>query len=158
MATSGDSRRRYVRHTVGVPLEVERLGEAPPSGTSPPHAEAGVNVSQDGLAFLSSWCPQVGDVLQLRIPTVDPPFEAQGRVTWCRPEAGRFLVGIQFLDRSDAFRSRMVQQVCAIEQYRQEIREHEGRDLDTQAAAAEWIAKYAGRFPALSDGGEPRRE
>ena len=144
--TAPDPRRRYVRHTVGVPLEVDRLGQ------SSPLPEAGVNVSQDGLAFLSSWCPQVGEVLQLRIPTVDPPFEAQGRVTWCRPEAGNFLVGIQFLDRSDAFRSRMVQQVCAIEQYRREVREQEGRELDTQEAAAEWIARYAGRFPVLDDG------
>lgn len=152
MATSApDSRRRYIRHTIGVPLEVERLGE------SPPLAGAGVNVSQDGLAFLSSWCPQAGEVLQLRIPTVDPPFEAQGRVTWCRPEDGRFLVGIQFLDRSDAFRSRMVQQVCAIEHYRRELREQEGRELSTQEAATEWIARYAGRFPSLGDGGQGER-
>lgn len=146
-----DSRRRYVRHTIGVPLEVERVGE------SAPLAEAGVNVSRDGLAFTSGWCPKVGEVLELRIPTVDPPFEARGRVAWCRPEEGKFLVGIQFLDRSDAFRSRMVQQVCAIEQYRHEVREREGRELDTQEAAAEWIARYAGRFPSLAEGGHDER-
>lgn len=137
------SRRKYVRHTVGVALEVERVGEPEAS------AEAGVNVSHDGLAFLSSWCPGVGEVLQLRIPTVDPPFEARARVMWCRPEDGRFLVGVQFLDRSDAFRSRMVQQVCAIERYRDEVREQEGRELGTQEAAAEWIARFAGQFPGV---------
>lgn len=141
-----DSRRRYVRHTVGVPLEVERLGD------SVPLAEAGVNLSQDGLAFLSAWCPRIGEVLQLRIQTVEPVFEAQARVMWCRPEEGRFLVGVQFLERSDAFRSRMVQQVCAIEHYRAELREHEGRELTTEEAATEWIARYAGRFPGHSDG------
>lgn len=136
-----ESRRRYVRHTVGVPLEVERLGESVPSG------EAGVNVSHDGLAFLSMSCPRVGEVLQLRIQTVEPVFVAQALVMWCRPEDGKFLVGVQFMDASDAFRSRMVQQVCAIERYRRELREHEGRELTTQEAAAEWIAKFAGRFP-----------
>lgn len=141
-----DSRRRYVRHSVGVPLEVERLGN------SATLAESGVNVSHDGLAFRSSWCPRVNEVLQLRIPTVEPPFEARARVTWCRPEEEGFLVGVEFLDRSDAFRSRMVQQVCAIEHYRREVRDQEGRDLSTQDAAAEWIARYAGRFPASADG------
>lgn len=136
-----DSRRQFVRHTVGVPLEVERLGG------SASFAEDGVNVSHDGLAFLSSWCPPVGEVLRLRIRTVEPIFEAQARVMWCRPEEGKFLVGAQFLDASAGFRSRMVQQVCAIEQYRREVREREGRELTTQDAAAEWIARFAERFP-----------
>lgn len=138
---SADSRRQYVRHTVGVPLEVERIGEPIPL------VEAGVNVSHDGLAFLSTWCPQVGEVLQLRIRTVEPVFEARAQVTWCRPEDGKFLVGARFLDASDAFRSRMVQQVCAIERYRTELREQEGRELSTEEAATEWIARFAGRFP-----------
>lgn len=138
---SPDSRRQYVRHTVGVPLEVARLGD--PSRVQ----EAGVNVSHGGLAFLSSWCPHVGEVLQLRIPTVEPVFEARARVSWRRPEAGGFLVGVQFVDAGDAFRSRMVQQVCAIEHYRDEVRAREGRELTTQEAAAEWIARHAGHFP-----------
>jgi hypothetical protein len=40
----------------------------------------------------------------------------------------------------------MVQQVCAIEQYRQE-QEQQGRMLNSQQAAAEWITRFAGRFP-----------
>lgn len=145
--TIPDSRRQYLRHTVGVPLEVDRVG------TSAPYREAGVNVSHGGLAFLSTWCPQVGDVLRLRIPTVEPVFEANARVTWCRAESGKFLVGVQFLDASDAFRSRMVQQVCAIENYRREMRAQEGRELSIEAASAEWIAKYAGRFPGADGQG-----
>lgn len=148
---STDPRRRYVRHTIGVPLEVERLGV--PTAV----AESGVNVSQEGLAFSSTWCPAVGDLLQLRIPTVEPVFDAQARVMWCRPENGRFLVGVRFLDRSDAFRSRMVQQVCAIEHYRREAREQEGRELTTEGAATEWIARFAGRFPSLDDGSQDER-
>ena len=145
-------RREFVRHTVHVPLEVERVGE-------PAHAESGVNVGYGGLAFLSRTCPRVGEVLRVRIPTVEPVFEGEARVAWCRPEDGRFLVGVQFLDSSVAFRSRMVQQVCSIENYRREIERTEGRSLDTQQAAAEWIDRYAGRFPAsetLYDDGDPQ--
>ena len=86
-------------------------------------------------------------VLHLRIETVDPPFEADARVAWCRSEGDGYLVGVEFLDAADAFSSRMVQQVCSIENYRQEVREREGRDLATNDAAKEWIEKYAGRFP-----------
>jgi hypothetical protein len=134
-------RREFLRHTVHVPLEVERVAGAPPL------AEESVNVGVGGLAFLSRACPAVGDVLLLRIPTVAPPFQAQARVAWCRPEGGKYLVGVQFLDSRAAFRSRMVQQVCSIENYRREVEQREGRKLDTQQAAAEWIEKYAGRFP-----------
>lgn len=133
--------REFLRHTVDVPLVVERLGgSAALSGQ-------GVNVSHGGLAFVSASCPDVGEVLQLRIPTVKPAFEGQARVAWCRPEAGQYLVGVQFLDPNAAFRSRMVQQVCSIENYRKEVREREGRALTPQEAADEWIEKFAGRFP-----------
>jgi hypothetical protein len=134
-------RRVFVRHTTDVPLEVERLGMPAPL------AEKGVDVSHGGIAFLSGWCPETGEIIRLRIPTVEPPFEAKAKVTWCREESGGFLVGAQFLDASDAFRSRMVEQVCAIEKYRGEVRESEGRSLSTSEAAAEWIARYAERFP-----------
>ena len=133
--------REFLRHTVRVPLEVHRVTD------SSPLREQSVNVSHGGLAFLSSACPGVGDVLRLRIPVVEPVFEADARVAWCTSEDGKFLVGVEFLDSDDAFRSRMVQQVCSIENYRQEVQEREGRSLTTQEAASEWITKYAGRFP-----------
>jgi len=136
-----DGRREFIRHTVNVPLEVETVS------ASEARREQSVNVSRGGLAFVSTTCPQVGDLLRLRIPTVRPVFEAAARVAWCRPEEGRYLVGVQFMDQAAAFRSRMVEQVCAIENYRREVREKEGRVLSAQEAAAEWIERYAGQFP-----------
>lgn len=134
-------RREFPRHAVQVPLELDRVAG------SAPLMEQGVNVSFGGLAFLSNSCPQIGAILRLRIPMVQPAFEANARVAWCTPEAGKFLVGVAFLDSSAAFKSRMVQQVCSIENYRQEVQQREGRTLTTQEAASEWISKYAERFP-----------
>ncbi len=57
-------------------------------------------------------------------------------------------MGVQFLDASDAFRVRMVEQVCAIEEYRRQQVEEEGRELSREEAAREWIATYGSRFPA----------
>ncbi len=138
--------RKFIRHTVDVPLEIRSV-----AGTGR-QIEQGLNVSFGGLAFATDACLDTGEVIELRIPTLVPPFEARARVAWCEPEADRFLVGVQFLDASDAFRSRMVQQVCAIESYREEIRRNEGRRLSPREAATEWIERYAGRFPDAATG------
>jgi hypothetical protein len=141
-----NAERKFIRHTVDVPLEIRSVED------SKPHIQQGLNVSFGGLAFVADECLEEGDVIELRIPTVEPPFEARAKVAWCHPEEDRFLVGVQFLDASDAFRSRMVQQVCAIENYREEIRRNEGRRLSSLEAASEWIARYAGRFPDAATG------
>jgi hypothetical protein len=83
-----------------------------------------------------------------------PPFEARVRVVWTRPEAEGYCIGVQFMDEADAFRARMVEQVCSIERYRREVEAKEGRRLTRDEAAQEWIRRYAGRFP----GSEQREE
>ncbi len=133
--------RRFIRHTIDVPLVVTA------SGVRHNAHDHGVNVSHGGLAFSSDACLDIGAIIELSIPTVDPPFDAHARVVWCRPEGANFLVGVEFLDKSDAFRSRMVEQVCTIEGYRRQVLEHEGRELTAGEAGLEWITKFAGRFP-----------
>ncbi len=132
-------KREFIRHTVQVPIEVHTVDGAV--------EEESVNVSHGGLAFCTETCPPAGEIIELKIPSVDPPFSARGRVAWCRREGKEYLVGVAFLDASDAFRARMVQQVCSIEQYRLEVEAEEGRRLTTPEAAAEWISRYADRFP-----------
>jgi len=135
-------RRAFIRHTADVPIEVRTV----PGG--PAQARESVNVSTGGLSFTTDERLEVGSTIEVRIPEVDPPFEAPARVVWASPEGERHCVGVQFLEASDAFRVRMVEQVCSIERYRREVQEREGRALTSQEAASEWIGKYAGRFPA----------
>ncbi|HEX6373681.1 MAG TPA: PilZ domain-containing protein [Longimicrobium sp.] len=137
-------RRTFIRHTAGVPLEVTCVPGSPAS------TRQSVNVSTGGLSFVSDEHHALGAIIQVRIPTVDPPFEARAKVVWTKPEGDGFCVGVQFLDENDAFRARMVEQVCTIERYRDQVREEEGRELSAHEAAAEWIGKYAGRFPVAS--------
>ncbi|MDQ3605405.1 MAG: Maf family protein, partial [Gemmatimonadota bacterium] len=133
--------REYIRHTANVPIEVRAVPGAPAQTRS------GVNVSVGGLSFVSEEYLEPGRTIDLKISAVEPPFEAHARVVWCRPEEDEYCVGAQFLDANDAFRARMVEQVCTIERYRQEVLEQEGRTLTTEAAATEWIGKFANRFP-----------
>jgi hypothetical protein len=134
--------RRFIRHTADVPIEVRAV-----AGSSAV-VQQGTNISEGGLAFVSDACLDEEGTIEVRIPEVDPPFEANARVVWCRPEDdGRYLVGVQFLDAKDEFKARMVEQVCTIEKYRKDVHEQEGREISSQEAAAEWISKYAGKFP-----------
>ncbi|HSK18153.1 MAG TPA: PilZ domain-containing protein [Longimicrobiales bacterium] len=133
--------RRFIRHTAGVPIEVRtvRGREARRQPT--------INISEGGLSFVSEEDIPVGTTIEIRIAEVDPPFEAKARVVWVKGEDDGYCIGVQFLDAADAFRSRMVEQVCAIEQYRREVEEQEGRVMTQAEAAQEWITKFAGRFP-----------
>lgn len=135
------SRRKFIRHTVGVPLIVRRVDG------SAARARQSVNVSEGGLSFMSDDEIPIGTIIEVRLPDVDPPFEAQARVAWAMPEDDGWCTGVQFLEAADAFRVRMVEQVCAIERYRQEVEATEGRTLAPHEAAHEWITRYAGRFP-----------
>jgi hypothetical protein len=74
-------------------------------------------------------------------------FETKARVVWCSACEGGFELGVEFLAAEDAFRARMVEQVCYIEQYKKMVYQTEGRLLTAEEAAMEWIGKYASQFP-----------
>lgn len=149
MAESNPETREFIRHTADVPIEYTPVDGGAGSARARSHDGHSFNVGHGGLAFETDVCPAVGDVIELRIPTTHPPFVARARVVWCREQNGRHMIGAEFLEESDAFRSRMVQQVCAIEKYRSDVLRDEGRELSREQASAEWVEKFAGRFPTV---------
>jgi len=133
--------RQYIRHPADIPIEVR-------GGDASAYAMRQVrNVSLGGLAFQSDTAFAPETIVTVRIPFVQPAFETLARVVWCTERNGRYELGVQFLDPQDALVGRMVEQVCHIENYRKVVREVDGRRLSAEDAAAEWIAKYAARFP-----------
>lgn len=131
--------RAYIRHPSEFPIEL---------GTSEQNEveERMSDVSVGGLSCHSRDELSQGQKVTIRIPTVEPAFEAEGRVVWCRPDKDRYRVGIAFSDAALAFSARMVEQVCHIERYRTHL-VAEGKDASLEDAASEWIEKYASRFP-----------
>ena len=134
--------RQFIRHPVDVPIEI-RTEHALPGAEVQTH-----DISLGGLAVHSAEPVEPGALIEVRIPYVEPAFEARARVAWCRAhDDGGHEVGVSFLDAESVFLARMVEQVCYIEDYRKSVARLEGRDLTPEAAAHEWIEKYAAKFP-----------
>lgn len=134
--------RQYIRHPASIPLHYNR---SLPDNNEPPRLR---DVSTGGLSFRTDEPLARGQRLTLRIDITDPPFTAEGEVVWCQPQDDHFLVGVSFGNHEAAFAVRMVEQVCHIEQYREQIRRTENRHLTTEEAAREWIERHARHFPS----------
>ena len=136
--------REYIRHPSSIPLEV-KIADLPS-----PQNEYLNNVSLGGLSFHSKNNLAAGARITIRIPLLRETIQINGQVVWCRKQDKGYEVGVAFWNKEEAFRTRMVEQICHIEQYRSEVLEHEQRQLTSEQAAIEWIKKYAGTFPELT--------
>jgi len=81
--------------------------------------------------------------VRITISCCDPPATVVGQVVWCEPAGERYEVGVAFLNTADAYRMRLIEQACHIQQYRLDQVVQEGRYLTLDEAAQEWIQKYA---------------
>lgn len=139
--------RKFIRHPSGVPIEVT-LDWAEDENDETVDQTI-TNVSLGGLAFVSHKPLELLERVRICIPVLNEENYLIGNVVWCEKVGSGYEIGIEFEKSRDAFRLRMIEQICHIEHYRKEIARLEGRELNPQEAAKEWISKYAGEFPAL---------
>lgn len=134
--------RHFIRHPSDVPIEILYAMNKDFVSRSTQ------DVSFGGLAFYSDTAIAPALIISLRIPALRPVFEVPAaRVSWCEHKGNRYAVGVEFLDSIEAYRVRMIEQVCHIESYRRSVEQQEGRHLTTEEAAEEWIRQYASSFP-----------
>jgi len=138
--------RSFIRHPSDIPIEYQMDAEISSRGQE--HLN---DIGHGGLSFFSPRELAVGALITIRITRLQPVFEVEGRVAWCRPEGAGYAIGVSFLQAGDRFRVRMVEQVCHIEHYKSEVLASEGRVISGEQAAREWISRYAGSFPLLDD-------
>ncbi|TNF35188.1 MAG: PilZ domain-containing protein, partial [Gammaproteobacteria bacterium] len=119
----GGIRRTYIRHPTDIPIEVAASRRKQRNQTSLR------NLSLGGLAFISDHEHHKGDLVNLRIPAIDPDFEAVCEVMWCHDEGATYEVGARFTSEDDLYQLRMVEQVCHIEQYRRRVEADTGRSI-----------------------------
>ena len=134
-----DDRRAFIRHPVDVPIHIALQ----PDGVLGDIAMS--DVGEGGVSFITNVIFENGSALRIKIPHVQPPFEALCVVCWQREKGASFEVGVRFVDEDSHFRARMVEQVCHIEEYRKKV-EGQGRNVSLEEAAHEWIALYGANF------------
>ena len=139
--------RKFIRHPADVPIQVT-LDWAEDENDQTVDQTI-TNVSLGGLAFVSQKPLEVLQRVRVSIPILNQENHLVGNVVWCEKSNKGYEIGIEFENSKDVFRLRMIEQICHIEHYRQEVAEREGRELSAQEAAKEWISKFAGDFPAL---------
>jgi hypothetical protein len=105
------------------------------------------DVGLGGICFRSREYLEPGTMLELTVPDLNDTRPLRGRVVWCRQHGREYETGLSFATEAEVFHARMVEQVCHIEAYRKRVRKRDGRELSSERAAREWIAKYAHRFP-----------
>jgi len=133
--------RKFIRHPVNIPIEVSTAGHGSTEETS-----RASDIGAGGLVFHSQTNVKPGTLVDIKIAFVQPVFETKAKVVWCRNHQHGTELGVEFLNSDDAFKARMVEQACQIENYKHSVRRDEGRNLTTQEAAVEWIGKYAAKF------------
>lgn len=139
--------RKFIRHPSGVPIQVT-LDFAEDENDETVDQTI-TNVSLGGLAFISQKPIELLERVRICIPVLNEDNYLVGNVVWCEKVGSGYEIGIEFEKSKDVFRLRMIEQICHIEHYRKEVEESEGRELNAQEAAKEWISKFAGEFPAL---------
>ncbi|WP_415890499.1 PilZ domain-containing protein [Neptuniibacter sp. SY11_33] len=135
--------RRFIRHPAAIPIKLCNQQSKNENVTEVTTQD----VSAGGLSCETERLMTPGDAVEVEISLETPPFKTIGHVVWCKSNGNGFLVGIGFSDLATAYAVRMVEQVCYIEEYRQKILEEEGRELNSEEAAIEWIAAHAHEFP-----------
>lgn len=139
---ASDLTQGYIRHPSEIPAQ---LSLCSPADFKHRSIDAAGHI---GISITTEQFYPMGTPMNFQISFQKPAFQAVGHTTWCIPQRdGSFLTGIIFDDPETAYAVRMIEQICHIEQYRQAIETSEGRQLTQEAAASEWIARFAKDFP-----------
>ena len=137
------SLREFIRYPTSVPFQLDKLDSEVSHGINTLN-----NVSFGGVSCLCSEPIEKGKTVKMKVNCINPNFEITGKTVWCRATNNQYEIGIEFIVSKDTiFHLRMVEQICHIEHYRNEILHKEARVLSSEEAASEWIEKYAGNFP-----------
>ncbi len=133
--------RNFIRHPADIPIKIIK------NGSEDCYRQPLQDISIGGLRCWFNEPLAIGTEIIIIIDLVEPVLEIPGRVIWCRAVDDSYELGIEYRGEEDVYRLRMVEQICHIEHYRNEIQLREGRNISSEQAAREWIVKFADDFP-----------
>lgn len=137
--------RKYIRHPTDIPLVYHIENRLKTQQSSVLN-----NACEGGISFRSQFSLEVGTMIQIHLSLSKHFFQAFGKVAWVKKTNEHFDIGLEFIDSTPKSRVRMVEQICYIEHYKNEVYKKEGRILTGEQAALEWISKFAKDFPTYN--------
>lgn len=133
----------FVAHPKDLPLEITLIEDQ----TFPVDTEEKLGFV--GITCLAANHYESGRSVRVTLEEIDPNFCVTGRIAWCDKELGEYRIAIEFPIKDECYCVRMVEQLSQIEHYRRQAKT-QGRRLNYNEAAAEWIQKFAASFPAFT--------
>ena len=138
---TGPEKRRYIRHPICYPLEYENAKEKTKT----------LNISIGGLLFESKHKAEVGKTIILKLPLMDRVFKVKAAVKHVEKnsDTNLFNIGVEFVSYRDAYKTKLIEQIYLIDEYRALKSLQTGKEVSLKDASEEWIKKYSERFKKL---------
>jgi hypothetical protein len=102
-----------------------------------------------GLSYLCNQPLDQGLLVQFRLPSISDQACSKLWVALCEPHQRGYLLSLRFMNDEQLYRFRMMEQLSEIYQYQQRMR-RQGRHLDLDQAANEWINRFAASFKSVT--------
>lgn len=129
----GNSMKEYIHHPETVPLEAKEVNQC--------FCKTCHNDETNGLSFTSESKFEKDSVINVRIEIEGELFNAYGKVTESISlKDGSYEIFVDFSDRIDPFKIKMIQQICQIVDYSTR------KDIKQNVAADKWIKENAKVF------------
>lgn len=144
-------RRRFIRHPLSIPISYKIIKNMQNVVKEKGVPAMTANVSMGGLLFSTKHPVKVGSLILIKLPFKDKIFNVQSKVVHCArsPETKLYNIGSSFYRFSDAFKTKLVEQIYLIAEYRDLRSIQLGREISLEEASREWIERYAERFKRL---------
>ncbi|MBN1687575.1 MAG: PilZ domain-containing protein [Candidatus Omnitrophica bacterium] len=145
MTTTFADKRKFYRHPLCMPIQYQDLISKNLERSS------SVDLSEGGMCVLGNRFIAKGTRVQVKVPVGDQIFQIVGQIAYCNRVSSldRYRIGVEFLDQTSVFRTKLAVQVHEIQQYRKRVSSEIGRDVSEEEAARQWIEKYAQHFSSL---------
>ena len=139
-------RRHFMRHPVNFPLTYKVVGS---HGTE--ERSKTLNISRGGLLFSARRPARELSKVMIKIPFRDKVYTVKGRVAHCKVNVDKkfYEIGVSFYSLSDAFKTRLVEQLYLIGEFRDIKSRQLGKEVPIEEAAKEWIRRYSRSFSKL---------
>ncbi|MFH1394813.1 MAG: PilZ domain-containing protein [Candidatus Omnitrophota bacterium] len=138
-------KRRFIRHLLVNPLEFQIF-----ENDNFQKSET-IDVSEGGLMFTSRKGVAANAIINLQVPLYEKIFKIRAKVIHSKKDqsTGLYRIGVAFINYSDAFKIKIIEQIYLIEEYRVLRSLQTGKDLSLPEASREWIKRYSARFEKL---------